>query len=218
MGGLPYGDIIVIGAIAAFILLRYRAMLGERTGRDADATPARPLQEFERVIQLPEREKPAAEPVEVAPISGYGAASTTLERMRQLDKQFVPDDFLEGARGAFEMVLQAFNERDHDTLTMLLSKDVYNEFMASLNSFAAEGRTPQNTLLAILEAHIDDATLTGNKARIAVKFTSEQVHLVRDSAGDVVEGDPSQQEVVEDRWVFERALTSNDPAWKVVET
>ena len=55
-GGFPYGDIIVIGVIAAFILLRYRAMLGESRGRDETARPIKtvhPRADLERVLQLP---------------------------------------------------------------------------------------------------------------------------------------------------------------------
>ena len=218
MAGIPYGDIIVIGAIAAFILLRYRAILGEKTGRHEDSEPTRPLQEFERVIQLPEREvEQTAAPV-VLPTKDYGELNATFDKMRDIDRQFSPEEFLEGARAAFEMVLDAFNEADRDTLKMLLAKDIYAAFDQSLKALEDKGHKQQTTLLAILEASIAAAELNGNKARITVTFESEQVHLVRDAQGEIVEGDASQQEAVEDRWVFERNLASGDPAWKVIET
>ncbi len=217
MGGLPYGDIIVIGAIAVFILLRYRAMLGEKTGRD-EATKPRPLQEYERVIQLPERETAAKPAAVLSAIKDHGAFTTTFIKMQAIDREFTPEEFLEGACGAFEMVLEAFNEADRDTLKMLLAKDIYKQFDESLSALSAEGKTQQTTLLAIVDSAITDASMTGGKARITVKFVSEQVHLVRDAEGEIIEGDPSHQEAVEDSWVFERVLASGDPAWKVVET
>jgi predicted lipid-binding transport protein (Tim44 family) len=216
MGGIPYGDIIVIGAIAVFILLRYRAMLGEKTERD-DMPPSRPLAEFERVIQLPEREPAKVVPIATA-AADQGAHHATFQKMRGFDRQFSADEFLEGARSAFEMVLEAFNDADRDTLKMLLSDEIYREFEASLAALEAEGKKQQTTLLAIVESTITEAELFGARARITVKFVSEQVHLVRDAEGEIVEGDPSQQEAVEDSWVFERTLTSGDPAWKVIET
>lgn len=215
---LPYGDIIVIGAIAAFILLRYRSMLGEKTGRDVENPPPARLQEYERVIQLPEREQPAPVVVPITPAKDYGPLNDTLAAMRRIDRQFTPEEFLNGARGAFEMVLEAFNSGDRDTLKMLLSPEIYAEFDASLAALEAKGHTPQTTLLAIVESTLADASLTGNLARLTVNFVSEQVHLVRDAEGTIVEGDASMQEAVEDSWVFERNLASSDPAWKVIET
>lgn len=215
MGGLPYGDIIVIAAIAAFILLRYRSMLGEKTGRDVENPP--PMQEYERVIQLPEREVAVKPPV-IMPLKDYGELSPTYEKMRGIDRQFSPEEFLEGARGAFEMVLEAFNEGDRDTLKMLLAKDIYSEFDRSLSQLESEGHKQSTTLLAIVDATVTAAELQGSKARITVDFTSEQVRLVRDADGGIAEGDASQQETVEDSWVFERNLNSSDPAWKVIET
>jgi predicted lipid-binding transport protein (Tim44 family) len=217
-GGFPYGDIIVIGAIAAFILLRYRAMLGENTGRDpTERAKAQPLEEFERVIQLPGREKPAEEKKEAAK-QDFGALNEPVQAIRAIEKEFTPEQFLEGARGAFEMVLEAYTKADHDTLRMLLSPKIYEDFSASLTADANSGRKSEMTLIAITKAEIDLIMLEGKRARIAVNFDSEQVQLVRDKAGAIIEGDVSAQERVEDRWVFERNLGSNDPNWLVIET
>ncbi len=214
MDGLPYGDIIVIGAIAAFILLRYRAMLGEKSGRETPPpAPPRPLQEFERVIQLPGREQAAT-----TAGKDYGDATQPLTDMRKVDRQFTPEDFLQGARGAFEMVVEAFNNADRATLTMLLSKDIAQHFFDALDKQNAEGKSQQTTLVAIAAATITAANLTGTKARITVTFNSEQVVLVRNAAGEVVEGNPSNHETVEDHWTFERNLANADPSWKVIET
>ena len=214
MDGLPYGDIIVIGAIAAFILLRYRAMLGEKTGRESPPpTPQpRPLQEFERVIQLPGRED------KQAAAKDYGSATQTLADIKKIDKLFTPEDFLQGARSAFEMVVDAFNNADRPTIAMLMSKDIAQHFYDALDKQNAEGKSQQTTLVAITAANITAAGLTNNKARITVAITSEQVMLVRNAAGEVIEGNPSHQETVEDHWTFERLLTSADPTWKVIET
>lgn len=211
--GFPYGDIIVIAAIAAFILLRYRAMLGERQGRDVPRP--KPLQEFERVIQLPEREK-ASQTKQPEP--DYGSLAGTYVAMRAIDKQFSPEEFIAGAKQAFEMVLEAYSSGDHDTLKMLLNDATYTHFADSLNAQQAAGRTQQTTLVALKLAEVTEATLQGSQARIAVHFVSEQVLLWRDAQGNLVEGDPSHQQRIEDHWVFERNLNHADPAWKIVET
>jgi predicted lipid-binding transport protein (Tim44 family) len=215
--GFPYGDNIVIGACAAFIILRYGAMLGEKTGRDADGQPPRPLQEFERVIQLPERDR-AATVIPIVPEKDYGALNETFAGMRAVDRQFTPEEFLNGARAAFEMVVEAFNTADRETLKMLLSKEIYAEFDAALKAQEEEKRSRFTTLIAITEAKVAEAKLQGNKAQLTVDFVSEQVILLRDEQGNVIEGDPSHQEAIEDQWVFERNLASSDPAWKIIET
>lgn len=215
-GGFQYGDIIVIAAIAAFIILRYRAMLGEKTGRDVSDLP-RPIKDLEPVIQLPERDilrssekkKEDKEPSQFA---------DQFSAMRAVDKDFSADEFLSGAKAAYEMVIEAYNEADHETLGMLLADPIYKEFKASLDANEKDGRKADTTLVAIVKAEIADAKLRGNKATIAVDFVSEQIPLVRDKSGAIVEGDASAQEAVEDQWVFERNLASSDPAWKVIDT
>lgn len=218
-GGFPYGDIIVIGAIAAFILLRYRSMLGEPRGRDdADQTSAAPVTPHERVVQLPLL-RPAA-PVE-KPVDFSTHAAPLAEKfvaMRAIDHGFTPDEFLQGARAAYEMVIGAFSKRDRDTLNMLLSPEMYKSFVLSLDDAQKEKRFNDTTLVAIGKAEITAARLVGAQATLTVDFVSEQIHLIRDEAGAILEGDPSQQVKVEDSWVFTRNLSSASPNWVIIET
>jgi predicted lipid-binding transport protein (Tim44 family) len=51
-----------------------------------------------------------------------------------------------------------------------------------------------------------------------VRFTSEQVNVVRDAEGKVLEGDPGTAEEVVDIWTFERDTRSADPNWTLAET
>lgn len=216
--GIPYGDIIVIAAIAAFILLRYRAMLGEKSGRDvSEMQRPRQTEELEPVIQLPNRavKKEALKPVVLNEPTEF---TDQFAAMRRIDAEFTAEEFLTGAKGAYEMVIEAYNEGDHETLKMLLADPIYKEFKATLDENEKAGRVAHSTLVAIVKADISDAKLKGNKATITVDFLSEQVPLVRDKDGEVIEGDTSKQEAIEDQWVFERNLASADPAWKVIDT
>jgi predicted lipid-binding transport protein (Tim44 family) len=197
--GFPYGDIIVIGAIAAFILLRYRAMLGEQRGRDE--TSARPTivpaNERERVITIPSSRVPSTDKKDDFS-SKYGS--------------------LAGARAAYEMVITAFSKRDRDTLKMLLSNDMYKSFDLSLTDAEKEKRFSDTTLTAISKATIANAKLSGSMATITVDIVSEQIHLIRDENGVILEGNPSEQHLVEDQWVFTRDLKNANPNWSIIET
>ena len=219
-GGFPYGDIIVIAAIAAFVILRYRAMLGEKTGHDAEQVGAsKPLAEFERIIQIPEREKKAETSDRSKKTEkDYGALSETFAAIAAIDREFSPEEFIEGARAAFEMVVEAYNKRDHETLSMLLSPAIYANFKTALDNDMRDGRVAATTLVAMAKSEMVAATLQGNIARITVEFVTEQVPLVRDLQGAIIEGDAAAQEVIDDRWVFERDLSSGSPDWKIIET
>jgi predicted lipid-binding transport protein (Tim44 family) len=221
-GGIPYGDIIVIGAIAAFILLRYRAMLGEPRGRDeGEVRPPSPSQptEFDRVIQLPvARVNALAEPKEDDFSEKYGSLAETFVKMRAIDRDFTPDEFLAGARMAYEMLLNAYSKRDRETLKMLLSEQMYKSFDLSLSDAEKEKRFTDTTLLAINKATISKAKLVGSLATLTVDFVSEQIHLIRDESGAIIEGDASARQVVEDEWVLIRDMKSSSPNWTIVET
>ena len=217
--GFPYGDIIVIGAIAAFILLRYRAMLGEQRGRDETSVrpTTMPANERERVITIPSSR--IATPDKKDDFSSkYGSLAETFVAMRGVDREFTPDEFLTGARAAHEMVVTAFSKRDRDTLKMLLSADMYKRFDLSLSEAEKEKRFHETTLIATTKAAITQAKLTGSLATITVDFTSEQIHLTRDENGVILDGNPSQQHMVEDQWVFTRDLKNTNPNWTIIET
>lgn len=216
-GGFQYGDIIVIAAIAAFIILRYRAMLGEKSGRDVSDMP-RPIKDLEPVIQLPKRAETVVELVKKNTDNEPKAFADQFSAMRAVDSEFSVDEFLSGAKAAYEMVIEAYNDGDDETLKMLLADPIYKEFVGARKANTDAGRMAHTTLVAIMKAEVTDAKLRGNKATITVDFHSEQIPVVRDKDGKVVEGDISSQEAVEDQWVFERNLASADPAWKVIDT
>lgn len=221
--GIPYGDLIVLGAIAAFIILRYRAMLGEGRGRDPQDTQRRQPEEAQgaAVIQLP-RPQNRVEPEPVKESAMEAALADDLrdgiKAIRARDASFNLDEFLDGAKAAFDMVIDAFNTSDYDTLRMLLAPDVYKNFEAVLKEQEASGRIAHTTLVAIRKAELETASITGNNAAIAVAFESSQIHLVKDKDGAIIEGNPSAEERVSDRWVFTRDVRASAPDWKISET
>lgn len=219
--GFSYGDIIVIGAIAVFILLRYRAMLGEPRGRDEQGAPPPIIQagmERDRLIQLPVVKAVATEKKPEENFASYGAMAETLVAMRAIDRDFTPDEFLAGARTAYEMVISAYSKRDRDTLRQLLAPELYVNFERGLVQEESDKRFTDTTLVAIEEAKLSAATLSGSKATLTIDFISEQIHLIRDAERTILEGNPSAQSKVEDRWVFTRDMKSNSPNWLIIET
>ena len=216
--GFPYGDLIVMAAIAAFIVLRYRAMLGETRGRDPGAAPQ--VNPLERVVQLPSARISASDKklAEEKPFASYGLLAETFAAIQAIDKEFSPEDFMVGANAAYGMVLAAFSKRDRETLKMLLSESLYRQFDQAIHDEEAAKLHTDTTLVAIIRATIAEAKCEGDQATLWVDFVSDQVHLVRDAQGSILEGDASVQNRVEDRWCFTRHLRSSSPNWVILET
>ena len=222
--GIPYADIVILALIAGFILLRLRHVLGQKTGHEnpdffkprQDVVPER----RETIIQLQDKIKPRAKEDADPMLAGVTDAMTMqyIKDIKAKDPQFSLTQFMDGAKMAFEMVFDAFAKGDTETLKMLLSDSVFKDFNGELEKRNNEDNKEETTLVAVSGRELVRAGLTGNKARLTVKFTSEQITVVRNAEGQIVEGDASETHMVESEWVFERDVTSKNPNWKIIET
>ncbi len=225
--GLGFFDIIVFAAIAAFLVLRLRGVLGKRTGHEQTQRydPFRKEKPEEnaqdKVIQLPDRGAGPADAAAEAPDSMPEADTPVAAGLTQIslaDRSFEPDGFVQGARVAFEMVIGAFAQGDTKTLRPLLSNDVYEDFAGAIKGREEANETLETTLVGIDEAEIIEAELQGKTAFVTIKFISEQVNVTRDADGKVVDGDESHVAAITDIWTFARNTRSRDPNWTLVAT
>jgi predicted lipid-binding transport protein (Tim44 family) len=221
--GFAYIDILFFAMVAAFIALRLRSVLGRRTGherrRSGGFGNARSSNgAADNVVALPDRSGSAAEAEAGIADLADGDVKTGLSKIRLADQRFDLPHFLSGARGAFEMIVEAYGAGDKEALRPLLADAVFNGFAGAIDQRRAAGQTLETQLIAIRAADVVEAGMKGSNARIAVRVTSEQVNVVRDSAGNVLEGDPGTAEDVVDIWTFERDTKSSDPNWILVET
>lgn len=227
--GFAYIDILFFAMVAAFIALRLRSVLGRRTGQERRRTggfpgPARPngaadgKSASDNVVALPDRSGAAAEADAAIADLAEGKVKTGLTQIRLADPGFDLNQFLTGARAAFEMIVQAFAAGDKDALRPLLADDVFAGFAGVIDQRGVDGHTLDTQLMAIENAEVVDAAMQGNMARVSIRFTSEQINVVRDAEGKEIEGDPTSVEEVVDIWTFERDTRSRDPNWTLVET
>jgi predicted lipid-binding transport protein (Tim44 family) len=220
--GFAYIDILFFAMVAAFIALRLRSVLGRRTGherrRSGGFGNARSNGATDNVVALPDRSGPAAEAEAGIADLADGDVKAGLTQIRLADQRFDLRAFLSGARGAFEMIVEAYSAGDKEALRPLLADGVFNGFAGAIDQRRAAGQTLETQLIAIRAADVVEAGMQGTNARIAVRVTSEQVNVVRDSEGNVVDGDPGTAEDVVDIWTFERDTKSSDPNWILVET
>ncbi|WP_316975976.1 Tim44/TimA family putative adaptor protein [Shumkonia mesophila] len=220
--GFQFIDIILFALIAAFLVLRLRGVLGRRDGfkgrpRDPFAPPAGGQADNENVVALPDRGNPDAvgDAAETEPTDPIEAG---LARLRRSDPGFDIEEFLVGARTAFEMIISAFAAGDTEALKPLLSRDVFANFAEEIAKREESGETLETVVTAIRISDIVEARVDGRTARLTVKFVSDQTNLTRDHEGRLIEGDPEATTEVSDFWTFERALKSRDPNWTLVAT
>ncbi|MFC6654489.1 Tim44/TimA family putative adaptor protein [Roseibium salinum] len=227
---------LLLLGLAVFILFKLRSVLGKRTGNERP--PFDPYSKPEQtngkangqdnVIQLPDQVTHQPEPADqrgrggdvvidkVAPAGS--ALNGALKRILSVDRSFEPEQFVEGARAAYEMIVMAFAEGDKKALKNLLSRDVYEGFVSAIEDREKRGETIESTFVGIDKAEIVEAALKGTTAQVTVKIHSQLISATRNKEGEVVDGDPAKVTEVVDIWTFARDTTSRDPNWKLVAT
>jgi predicted lipid-binding transport protein (Tim44 family) len=226
---------IIFLALAVFIFLRLRSVLGQRTGRerppydpysarDAVRSPA-----TDKVVTLPPRSTETAptRPVEAAPSSvdrwkdiaeSGSSIAAGLDAIAAADPSFDAKHFITGARTAYEMIVTAFAEGDRRQLRSLLSREVFDGFDGVISEREGRGGTAETRFVSIDGATITAAELRARTAHITIRFISKLVSATRDRSGNVIDGNADKVTDVTDVWTFARDASSRDPNWKVVAT
>jgi predicted lipid-binding transport protein (Tim44 family) len=138
-------------------------------------------------------------------------------RIRGVDPGFDPNGFLDGAEGAFRMIVDAFARGDRQTLRMLLSDDTYAGFEGEISRREAAGESQRSEVRAMQEMKLEAADLRGTVADVTIRFVSDQVNVTTAKDGSIVAGADAVTEL-NDIWTFQRDLRSQDPTWKLVAT
>ncbi|HXW28697.1 MAG TPA: Tim44/TimA family putative adaptor protein [Xanthobacteraceae bacterium] len=223
---------IIFLALAIFIFLRLRNVLGQRTGRERrppyDPYSARePVRTApsDKVVVLPGRPEPAPMPIEPVPgdrwkgVADAGSPlASGLDAIAAVDRGFDVKPFLTGARAAYEMIVTAFAAADRRTLKGLLSREVYDGFDAAIRDRESRGEIVETRFVSIDKADMIGAELRGRAAQITVRFVSQLVSVTHHRSGAVIEGSPDKVTDVTDVWTFARDVASRDPNWKLVAT
>lgn len=228
---------ILLLAVALVVFWRLKSVLGTRTG--TEKPPFDPFEVKRRdqakqqdgngtVVEFPKSAPPAPAPAEndrepAPPVwTGYAEAGSdlagALQKLADKDPAFTPRSFVEGAKAAYEMIIDGFAKGDKSSLKNLLSKDVFDGFARAIDERSALGHKVESRFVGIDKAVIQSASMVGNKASITLQFVSELITATYDKAGDVIDGDPGHVQHVTDVWTFERDITSRDPNWKLVAT
>ncbi len=209
-------EIVLLAMVALFVGFRLYAVLGRRTGHEQ--------QPVTRPEAVPSAE-PTAPIADVAPERSEGGAvsyedraATGIRAIVAADPSFDVARFLEGAKAAYRVILEAFWKGKQDELSDLVGDNVRATFAAAIAAREAAGHRMDNRLIGIERALIQDAQLEGRTASITVRFDADIAALTRNEAGEVVGGSLTDAVSTHDIWTFRRTLGSADPNWLLVET
>jgi len=225
---------IIFLALAVFIFLRLRSVLGQRTGSErppydrAAPNVVQRTQDNNNVVPMPGAvidQAPQAPSADVAPSDRWkGIAepgtplAAGLDAIAAQDSSFDPRHFLSGARGAYEMIVLAFANGDRRSLKDLLSSEVYESFEAVIKDREKHEQKTETRFVSIDKAELVGAEARDRAAQLTVRFVSQMISVTRDKTGAIVDGNPDKVADITDVWTFARDTSSRDPNWKLVGT
>ncbi len=215
----PVIQLIVLAAIAIFLLLRLRDVLGTREGFEKPVV-TRGAEERDSRRDRFDVIEGGPDPDIADHIDPDTTAGQALMAMKVAEPAFSVGDFLSGARGAYEMILMAFEKGDLASIRPFLSEDVYESFAAVVEAREQKGLTVESTFAGLRELKLADAVYdpVTREGEITMRYVGELTSVVRDKAGDIVEGHPSEVKRQKDVWTFARIMGSDNPNWQLVAT
>ncbi len=212
----PIIQLLVLAGIAVFLILRLKSVLGTRDGYEAPRQPAQTR-----------NSGPDLDVIEGGPdrditdhVDEDSDAAQALIKMKAAEPSFGVGDFLQGARGAYEMILMGFEKGDLASIKSFLADDVYDAFAGVVTSREEQGLTVEAEFIGVRETILQNATFNDatKEGEVTVRFVGEMTYVVRDNGGEVVEGSETQIKKTKDVWTFARNMGSDDPNWQLVAT
>ena len=188
-----YIDIILLAMIAGFIFLRLRGILGKRTGFEGKAPG-----QFQEILKKVEK-----------------------VQTKKVNENFdinAQNDFLKGAKIAYETVITDFSDNDNKITTSksLLGKKIYDQFNQALKERNDRGHYAEITFIGINSAKIKEHEKSGNILKVTVDFVGEVITCIKDKDKKIISGSPDKIKKIYDTWVFSRDMTSPNPNWQLV--
>lgn len=211
--------IVILALVAAFLALRLYSVLGRRTGHEQQPAP---LQGDERMAPKPVQ--PEIQPGATADRSRFAESIIAAEAENGIraiiaaDRNFDVPQFLEGARSAYGMILDAFWKGKRDDLHWLCDSDVAQSFEQAIDEREVAGHVLDNRLVRIEKAQITEASLIGRTAHITLRFDADIAAITRDKDGQIIAGTMTDAVPTHDLWTFTREIGNADPNWKLSET
>jgi predicted lipid-binding transport protein (Tim44 family) len=213
----PLIQLIVLAGIAVFLILRLKSVLGTREGFEKPPEPRK----------ASNTNRPELEVIEGGPdrdITDYVAEDSpqakALAMMKKVEPGFSVAEFVQGSRGAYEMIVMGFERGELDELQPFLAEDVFEAFVEVVSVREDKGLSIEAEFIGVRETKVANVEFNEDTrdAEITMRFVGEMTSVVRDGEGNIVEGSPTEVKRQRDTWVFARKMGSSDPNWTLVAT
>jgi len=207
-----YLDIIFLLVLVVFIFSRLKNILG--TGSEETKVIMVSKEQFEKMYKEMKKN-----------VDNNIAESVDLDKLPPLDRElakipnFNKKGFIQGAQKAFELILSSFSKGDAKTLSGLVNKELLKKFENVINERKEQGLTAETDLIGFVETDVESVHFVGeDKVNLVVKFVSEQVNLLKNADGEVIEGDENYVQKISDVWTFEKSLNPKVNNWLLCST
>jgi predicted lipid-binding transport protein (Tim44 family) len=211
-------QLLILAGIAIFLILKLKSVLGTRDGFEK---PPVPLDELRpRVKRDFEVIEGGADPDITDHAEEGSETAKALAAMKTAEPTFKVNTFLQGARGAYEMILMAFERGNIDEIRPFLEDEIEAAFAQAINDREEKGLTIESKFIGLKELSLQSATFdpATKRAEVSVRYVAELTSVVRDKAGEIVEGNPKEIKRQRDVWTYGRTMGSADPNWQLVAT
>ncbi|WP_299608367.1 Tim44/TimA family putative adaptor protein [uncultured Tateyamaria sp.] len=214
----PLIQLLVLAGIAVFLILRLKNVLGTRDGFEQ---PPVPKQASDRI------NRPDLEVIEGGPdlditdhVDEDSDAAKALTEMKRAEPSFNVADFLQGARGAYEMIVMGYENGNLADIQPFLSEEIYESFVDGVAAREDQGLTIEAEFFGVRELKLMNATFDPetNEGELTIRYVAELKSAVRDQGGDIVEGSLTEVKRQKDTWAFARTMGADDPNWLLVST
>jgi len=219
-------ELVILGTMAAIVILVLRNTLGRKTGNEHEGGPtlhreqnqARPPHPGD-VSQGATMSEPVDTQTSIDEFAEPGSKlAQSLTEIQVADRNFDAGRFFSGAKSAYEMIVNAFAAGDKKALKPLLNDEIFNDFSSAIDARKSRGESVETTFIGLANCKIAGAALTGRIAEITIRFVSELISVTKNADGAVIDGDPSEVYKVTDIWTFSHDIKSSDPNWKLIAT
>jgi len=213
----PLIQLLVLAGIAIFLILRLKSVLGTREGFEKPPV----------TNQSAKSSRPDFEVIEGGPdhditdhVDPDSDAAKELAAMKRVEPGFSLTDFIQGARGAYEMIVMGFERGNLDEIQPYLAEDVFETFVSVVSDREDKGLKITAEFIGIRETRVQEVNFdrATNRAEITMRFVGELTSVVRDEGGDIIEGSETTAKRQKDSWTFARTMGEDDPNWLLVAT
>ena len=210
-------QLLVLAGIAIFLVLRLKSVLGSRDGFEKpnlppqDSKPSRA--EFEVIDGGPDRDVTDHVPEDSEQAQNFAA-------MKRIEPSFSVSQFVQGARGAYELIVMGFERGDLNDIQPFLAEEVFETFVDVVSAREDQGLKIEAEFIGVRETSVQDVRFEKdtNLAEVTMRFVGEMTSVVRDKDGEIIEGSPTAVKRQKDTWTFARNMGSDDPNWLLVAT